>query len=442
MAYRVLKFGGSSQCKEGLNVILKKIKEYTEENYKLIFVISAVGKTTNNLYEITKGDKTKYNIIYVEHEKLCKDIGIDFAKTQLILDKLNEDIDKYLYDEFTDQTQQKIKIISYGEILSSHIVNDFLRLNSIDSHILNAHLFIKNRSSSEKIDSFTLNIDDEFYCDETMLLNLIKNKQICVTQGFISLTNDNKYCILTRSGSNTTASLIANAVRANRLEIWTDVNGLYTADPRKIKNARIIPYITYALCQEASVMGSHIIHPYSIKPCEELGIPIHIKNTFNDSGDSTVINCCNGKVIDDVHIISYKGNITLFRIESKNMFGRYGFASEIFNIFGENKIDIDIISTSNMEISTTTSEINITKLEKAKELLIERGFNVTMILKCANISIIGNNILNNTLCRSIKIDDIYLMQIGSNNLSISYVISENDAGLVMQQLHDSIIIKV
>lgn len=444
----VLKFGGSSQCKIGANVIFKKIEQYLCDGYKIFIVISAVGKTTNNLYAVTECDKDKYDLIYETHKKYCEDIDIDFKCIEHLLDDLKNDINDYYTKPFINITEQRLKIISYGEVLASTIVHNFLHINKIDNHFVNAYLFMKNSGSMKDIDTHTLNIKGEFYVDVDFAKKLIENNKVVITQGFIASTSDNKFCVLTRSGSNTSASLIASAINADRLEIWTDVDGLYTADPRKITSAKMIEFIKYEVCQEAAAMGSQIIHPFSIKPCEEKHIPIHIHNTFNvDAEKYTVINGNVKGDTDNIHLISYQGNVTLFQIKSDDMWDAYGIASDILKCFAENKIDVNIITTSQFTVAVTTNEKSEIKLQKIYNKYIEMygELGVKITRKCAIVSIIADNISHNPYIHdAYKViseisEPIYIIHNGATNLTLSFVVNETYADYLTKKLHDKLI---
>jgi aspartate kinase len=450
----VLKFGGSSQCETGLKLILQKSQEYLSEGNSLVFVISALGKTTNNLYNITRGEYGEYDQIYKNHKDLCEIMGINFdliedkftELAQLIDDfkNLNKILSNYV-ENFDGSTYNlKLSIISFGEILSSMIVYEYLKQH-LDVEFYQAVKLIKNKNNSDSIDKKTLNIKGEFYCDlkELNNLNSLLNKtRVVITQGFIANTSDNKICILTRSGSNTSASLIASSLNAKRLEIWTDVSGLYTCDPRIIPNAKVIPRVNYSVCQEAAAMGSQIIHPFSIKPCEEKSIPIHIKNTFKPFDIGTIIT----PTIDEdnqVHLISTQSDITIFEITSMDMWEAYGFSYDIFKVFNKHKIDVNIISTSQFTISTTTNEKNKDKLMGLLKKLTEK-YTVKMISECVVVSVVANDVKHNEKIQNIHkligcVEPIYMIHYGSNNLSLSWVINKNYCTELMNILHTNLI---
>lgn len=439
----VMKFGGSSQCLQGMTVILQKIKEYLTSNYKIILVISAVGKTTNNLYGIVNFVENSFESIYDVHKKLCESIDLDFTELEKCLELLRSDMLDYKYKPFSDLLQLKLKIISWGEILASKIVHGYLNKNGISCEYLTAHSFIKNDNISTNIDSDTLNLKGEFYCDKTMLLNMIgTTNNVFVTQGFIATTADNKYCVLTRSGSNTSASLIANAVDAEKLEIFTDVSGIYSGDPRKMENTKVIPRAKYDICLEASSMGTNLIHPFSIRPCLEKNIPIHIKNTFDPTCEGTIITSAVECTKSSVYLISVQDNVTIFKIYSLNMSEGHGFMADIFTVFKQEKIDVNIVITSQFEITTTTNEKSVTKIERTKQRLSEK-YQVNVTQDCAIVSIIAENVLYNkkidkarSLVLQNKIKPIYISVPSSNNLTWSFVVDQSNSQLLANLLHE------
>lgn len=445
-SFVVLKFGGSSQCKQGITVICDKLNEFISEGKKVILVISAVGKTTNNLYGIVNSVEGSYESIVSVHEKYCKSIGVDFSVISTYLDNLKQDMNDYKYTPFANTTQLKLKIISWGEILASKIVNTYLNNNYIRCEYLNAHRFMRNKSHSNKIDHDTLNLKGEFYCDKLMLDKLtdLSNMNVFVTQGFVASTCDNKLCVLTRSGSNTTAALIANAVNAEKLLIYTDVSGVYSADPRKIQNVKVIECVRYNIALEASSMGNQLIHPFSIRPCLEKHIPICIKNTFEPHSTGTIINGFRAKHRNDIHLIVTQNDVTIFKISSLDMFEGHGFVFDIFSVFNDEKIDVNIVTTSQFEITTTTNEKNGSKIDRTKAKLEEK-YQVDLVSGCAIVSIIADSVLHNLkMHETHKFVDslgisVHMVHYSSNGLTLSYVVDMSSADNLARLLHERLL---
>lgn len=442
-----LKFGGTSMCSDGFYIILEQIKKYYDKN--IFIVVSATKNTTNNLFKIANYEENTFDIIYKQHIDFAGNLNIDNQLLNKTLQELKLDINCFMSDFNLDILQQKIKIISYGEILSSILLFEFLKMQNIDLKLLNARNFIKSKKTSNFIDPYNLNLNGAFYCDDKCLNFMIEPTiNVYLTQGYIASTQDNKYCILSRSGSDTSGALIASAMNSTHLEIWTDVDGVYSADPRYVKNSILIKKINYNLCQEISTTGSYVLHPFCIKPCQEKNIPIHIRNTFNqNSKNFTVITTEKTQKQNNIYAISVKKNAYVFKIESFDMWEGEGFVSDIFNVFTNNNISVDIITTSQFSITTTTCEKAETKINNAVKILSEK-YDVGLIKNCDIISIVADDVLNNEqihnslLFQNLKQnykENIYMIHYSSNNLTLSLVVNNTIKDLLINELHSCFI---
>jgi diaminopimelate decarboxylase/aspartate kinase len=442
-----LKFGGSSMCHYGFNQIIEQIKKNEVEFDKIFIVVSAIKNTTNNLYKIINYEKNTYNDIVNDHYILLNQLSLEKNTINDILNSLNFDIDMFISNPLIDLVQQKIKIISYGEILSSTILYHYLKNNNIKIKFINARSIMKSKRNSSQIDVHTLYLKGPYYCDSDKLKFYIQDDiNVYLTQGFILSTSDEKYAILTRSGSDTSASLVASAMNSERLEIWTDVNGMYTADPRIIKDAKLIKEINFDVCQELSASGSYVLHPFCIRPCQDKNIPIYIKNTLSDDNtQNTVVNSSKNKLENNVYAISVKKNINMFKIESLDMWEGEGFVSDIFSVFSKYGLSVDIITTSQFSITTTTSDNSNTKLESVKESL-SKLYDVELIKNLNIISITTDNAIRNSKLQKSLIlvkekfnGSIYICHYSSNNLTLSLVVDNEICVELMNILHTDLI---
>lgn len=444
-----LKFGGTSMCNDGFYVILEQIKKYN--NKKIFIIVSATKNTTNNLFKIANREENTFEIISKQHIDFAENLNIDKQLLNKTLQELKFDIECFMSDFNLDVIQQKIKIISYGEILSSVLLFEFLKMQKINLKLLNARNFIKSKKTSVSIDSYNLNLNGAFYCDNKSLNFMMENNiNVYLTQGYIASTQDNKYCILSRSGSDTSSALIASAMNSTHLEIWTDVDGVYSADPRYVKNSILIKKINYNLCQEISTTGSYVLHPFCIKPCQEKNIPIHIRNTFNPNSNNftiitiiTIITNDKTQKLDNIYAISVKKNACVFKIESLDMWEGEGFVSDIFNVFTNNNISVDIITTSQFSITTTTCEKSEIKINNAVKSLSKK-YDVELIENCDIISIVADDVLNNEkihnspLFQNLKQnykENIHMIHYSSNNLTLSLVVNNTIKDLLINELH-------
>jgi len=438
----VAKFGGSSLCKAGVETIINRIHKANKENHKLIIVVSAIQRTTNNLLRTINHDASSLQQIIKEHNTFADELGIDKTHMNITLSKLGEVVTQYNEDPSIDITQHKINIVSYGEILSSIIISGLLEIRGIKAYLINARQFIKSVNNHDKIDPFNLTIKGQFYCN-TSVLNCLTDKQdsnIFVTQGFIASTADARFCILSRSGSDTSASIIAAGIKAEQLEIWTDVNGMFTADPNMISEAMLIKTIGYDVCQEMSTSGSRVLHPYCIDPCKKEHIPIHVNNTFDPDGDNTIVNGFKDD-INKVYAISTQNNVTVFHIKSDDMWEGCGFVHDIYKVFKENNIDVNIITTSPFAIKTTTEEISNEKLDAVK-IKLSSQYDVDMISNCSIVSIVAKDIFDcpgiekaNGFINNLGRHHLHIKHNSANNMNVSFVVDSVITKQLVQMLH-------
>jgi aspartate kinase len=333
---KVIKFGGTSQSLIGYEQLIKIINntlENTLENKsnenKLIIVLSAVSGVTNLLEKyIQTSDIKYYELVLQKNQTFIEELNNNYnLKLNLddIFNCLLIECDKYILDNTNNHI--KAKIIGFGEVISTNIFHRLISAlldNSKIVQLLNSYDFIESKNESSK-----LYPNSEFFCSQN-IFNLINNDQIFIAQGFIASTPNKNTVLLGRGGSDTTGALIANTVNAIEYEVWTDVDGIYSADPRMIKDSILIKEIGYDIIQEMAGMGAKVMHPFSILPCQQKNIPIIIKNTFNSLNDKcTYIKNSKEKVFS----IAAQKNITLFKITSLSMWNAYGFVYDIFKMF-------------------------------------------------------------------------------------------------------------
>ena len=451
MKHIVLKFGGSSMCERGYRTMLQQIKEKELEGYKTIVVVSAIGKTTNKLYKITQYEgKGMFDSIYNSHMALAMEMNVDFNELEKCLRELNTEIELFKRDPSQNLVEQRIKILSYGEILSSIFLHNFLKSRGVKNNMINARAFIKADHNHTDIDPYNLSMKGEFKCRSDRLLHLMDSEElIYVTQGFVASTADCHPCILSRSGSDTSASLIASGLEADRVEIWTDVNGLYTADPNTIPEALLIKEINYDIAQEISASGSQVIHPFCSIPCEEKNVPIWIRNTFDPYNKNfSVINGNHTADPDIIYSISSQKGITVFNIETHDMWSNHGFVSDIFKVFNAHSVDVNIITTSQISVSTTTDEVSEEKKKLVYNELKKKYSHVSIHDNCNIVAIIGNDVQRNlrlTKCSeiitSIGIEHLHIKHESSNKLNLSFVVDDVIAKKLVKAFHREFIMK-
>jgi aspartate kinase len=429
----VIKLGGTSQCKKAYDKLILYCDELQKKSYSVFIILSAVSGVTNLLEKYTKTKDYTYIIDVLElNERLIDELypSNEFSensmKPQSLLDKFEKDLQQIITEYVDiDDIIIKSKIIGYGEVMSTNIFSIYYDSYNKNNKgvLMNSYKYINTK---KKV--YDLYPTVEFYCKEILQYSLVY-----IFQGFIASDINDNPTLLGRGGSDTTGSLIANTVRAERYEVWTDVDGIYTSDPRIVNSVQKITNISYGICKEIAALGAKVMHPLSILPCEQKLIPIIVKSSFSDS-DGTIISDIN----DSHKIIAIQNDITLFNIRSENMWNAYGFVSDIFRRFSELQIDINIITTSQFSISTTTNEKNKYLLNKVFQHL-ESEYDCTMTNGCTIISVISDKICDEL--NKLKLDYLNpeIIHIGSNNLSVNLVFKNKTSNDIKDLINNFLI---
>ena len=454
---KVLKFGGTSVGSIESILSLKSIVE--SETQPVIVVVSALGGITDKLIDISQqaltGDeqyKEEFENIVKRHHHMVENIIKDETAKKALLGTLNDLFDQlrsiyygvFLIHDLSAKTQATI--VSYGERLSSHIVGTLIK----NGKRMNSRDFIKtiNKQGKHTLDTKLTNqlVKDTF-------ATIDFNTTVPVVPGFISRDRDtNETTNLGRGGSDYTASIIAAALDADVLEIWTDVNGFMTADPRVIKSAYTINELSYIEAMELCNFGAKVVYPPTIYPVCVKNIPIKVKNTFNPSDPGTIIK---DKIENDRKpikgISSIKGT-TLITVTGLSMVGVIGVNRRIFTALANNGISVFMVSQASSENSTSIGvrdedadkAVETLNEEFAKEIKTGAMFPMHAESGLATIAIVGENMkhtpgiagkLFGTLGRS-GISVIACAQ-GASETNISFVVHSKYLRKSLNVLHDS-----
>lgn len=428
MSYIVYKLGGTSQCKIGYDRIINQLKNNVKNNIKNFIVLSAVSGVTNNLVKFTETKNHTYIDKVLElNYKLINELKIKEELFDSIKNKLLELCQNYIKSYDMSDIYEKSEIIGYGEVFSTNIFYRYID-SDYDFKFYGLELYDSYKYVKSKKEIYQCNSTTEFYFDFDVSNLTIYD--VNIFQGFIGSTPSDNKVLLGRGGSDTTGALIANAIDAKYYEVWTDVDGIYTADPR-IFEAYLVHKIDYELIQELASMGAKVMHPLSIKPCADKNIPIYVKNTFNDKAEGTKITTIDESKSYTKFTMFYaiQKNETVFKIKSLDMWNSFGFLNDIFRKFSENKIDVNIVTTSQFSVSATTNEQNKYKLMELKELLSEK-YDVTMIDACTVLSVVTREM--KALLTNSDFYRIYaeIIHISDNNMTINFVLRDFNPNIV------------
>lgn len=430
---QVIKLGGTSQTKIGYETLKTQVK-----GKKTVVVVSAMKTITNNLIYLVENFKDLNVSEWINRNIVEPNTGLAKFLGLKNISFLDEDFNYLLLlmkgRESKLELQDEILIISMGETFTAKILNNFLIKNNLNSVYLDSINFIKsNIENTERYNKGEFNVNNK------TILEKFTNNDIIVVPGFRGNDKYNNISLLGRGGSDTTGSIIAASLNSDIYQIWTDVNGIYSGDPNKINNCNIIKSISYDAAQEISAMGAKVIHPYCIKPCKEKNIPIEIRNTFDYNNNSTIIEKNKGISNKTIYSITNQSNITIFKIESLNMWNNYGFVYDIFSYFKDFNVDVNIINTSQFNITTTTDDTDINKLNNLKNKLEEK-YVVEVISNCNCISIVGENIKKydklNEIISSILKFDIKLTSYSSNDMTLSLIVDNKISVKLANIIHN------
>jgi bifunctional aspartokinase / homoserine dehydrogenase 1 len=453
---KILKFGGSSVATPArIQSVINIVKPYLKSDAAVVF--SAFGGVTDVLITISKlaldGNldyKTKLQEIEKRHLEAVRElIGVQkqssiLAQVKFMINELEDVLHGvFLVKERTPRTLDYI--MSFGERLSAYIISEAFKDMGINAEFLDARKVIRTDAhfGYAKVD---------FDVTNKLIKDYFKNHQdLQIITGFVATSETGETTTLGRSGSDYTAAIFAGALHATDLEIWTDVNGMMTADPRMVKKAFTVPQMSYEEAMELSHFGAKVIFPATMQPAMINKIPIWIKNTFNPSFEGTVIHAesTNGKMIKG---ISSMNNISLLSLQGSGLLGVVGASMRLFATLAREKINVILISQASSEHSICFAVDNQfaqqakTAIEKEfqyeirNEEIDEVGFESDLSI----VAVVGDGMKHSpgTSGRMFSglgkngVNVIAIAQ-GSSERNISAVVRQSDVAKALNALHES-----
>jgi len=441
----VMKFGGSSVADAArIRHVAEIIK--TQMNRKPALVLSAMGDTTDHLLEA--GDmalnKGKVEIAGVEklHIATIKALKLPAQKDiKSLLDELTRLLSGIaLIRELTPRT--KDYLVSFGERLSVRIAAAYLASIKMNAKAFDAFDlgFISNSNyTGAELTSASWELIP------AKILPLIKGNVLPVITGFIAKDEKGSITTLGRGGSDLSATMIAASCKAEEIQVWKDVDGILTADPRIVKNARPVDSVTYEEASELAYYGAQVLHPRAMQPCMKTGTPVLVKNSYNIEAPGTRIGP-EAKIArpektkgrPPVRAITSRRNITLVDIVSTRMLGQYGFLAEVFSTFARHSVSVDMVATSEVSVSLTLDagyDLGEIKKELGKIASVE------VKTGKAIVSIVGNvkrssEILAKAfrICQLIGVT-VQMISQGASKVNIGFIVNDTEAAETVNALH-------
>lgn len=447
----VIKFGGTSVSSEQTWSNIKHIVErHLQQGLQVLVVCSAISGVSNLLESLLIGDleqdhASTLQSIQEKYTALMQALNVEETDYfQQNFSKLNELVNGIkLLGEVTPKVHARV--MAFGELLLTHLGATYLKQQGLDAIWQDARDYLTTESEHDlRHPDVWLNA----YCNVKYDADCVKkllllNRGVVVTQGFIAKNKQGDTVILGRGGSDTSAAYFASKLNALRCEIWTDVPGIYTANPRQIPQARMISHLDYDEAQEIASMGAKVLHPQSIFPVSVNNIPLHVRYTLKPDRAGTEIYKHNGKSRSQIKSILIKNDVILVSIETVSMWHKVGFLKDIFQCFENYGISIDLVSTSEAAV-TVSLDANINTRDKTvlDALLVDlnRFSRAHIIAPCASVSLVGRDIraILHQLGDAFALFEeqkVYLLSQAANDLNLTFVVDEDQALRLATKLH-------
>ncbi|MEM7054356.1 MAG: bifunctional aspartate kinase/diaminopimelate decarboxylase [Pseudomonadota bacterium] len=454
--FRVLKFGGSSVARpENWQLIAKQAQQILGEQRSLIIVVSALAGVTDLLAENVDQIRVRANSVDVgallgelrqRHQALVEPMDLDISALESTFELLAVDMDALSTEP--ENAAIQARVLATGELLASRLGEAILRQFGLDSTWLDSRdvLLCRDtgrRSLHSRYHSAECVVEPDLHWQE----KLNQRGRLFIAPGFIARNEANETVLLGRGGSDTSAALIAALLNAERLEIHSDVPGLFSADPRRIPAARLLKNVSYREAQELAAMGAKALHPRALIPLKRHQIPLWLKQTGRPEMEGTKITPQIHEHGAQVKAIVQRKNITLIALEGIDMWQQVGFLADVFDIFRAHNLSVDLVSTSESNVTVTldpgANPAEAGTLERLSDDL-EKLCKVEINTDCASVSLVGLGIrtILHRLGPALEVFEqrrIFLVSQAANDLNLSFVVEARHADRLVQQLHQQII---
>ena len=450
----VLKFGGTSVSSvSNWKNVAGVVKARLIQGLHPVIVHSALSGITDRLEQLLAKALTGewepvMDQIERRHLDLARDLGIHIDAE---LDRHFTDLRRsaegiHLIGEVSDRL--RARVMANGELMATRIGAAFLQAEGIDVQWLDARtlLHAEVRPGATERANY-LSATCNFEPDTAFQQRLASGGKVLITQGFIASDAHGDTVLLGRGGSDTSGSYFAAKLGARRLEIWTDVPGMFTSNPKSVSNARLLKSLDYDEAQEIASSGAKVLHPRCILPVKQYAIPLTVHATQQPELEGTVVTATGGDGGARVKAVCIKKGITLLSLETLGMWHQVGFLADAFAVFKDHGLSIDLVSTSETSVTVSLDPAANTLDSRALETLVTalaKLCRVEVIGPCAAVSLVGRSI-RATLHRlgdALELFEeqrIYLVTQAANDLNITFVVDEEQGDRLVRRLHDVIV---
>ena len=453
----VLKFGGTSVSSVmNWKNIVQVLRDRLAEGLRPVVIHSALSGITDRLEQLLAlahhGDwQPVMNQIEQRHRDLARDLGVapgpDLEEQFKRLRQIAAGI--ALVGEVSDRL--RARVMAQGELMATRLGAAFLGAQGLDVQWVDARTVLKadSRRNPNARTSY-LSATCSYEPDLALQQRWTSPGTVWISQGFIASDEAGDTVLLGRGGSDTSGSYFAAKLRARRLEIWTDVPGMFSANPRAVPTARLLRALEYDEAQEIASSGAKVLHPRCIMPVKQYGIPLYVYATQTPKLEGTVITTHGGTVAAQVKAVTIKKNITLVSMETVGMWHSVGFLADAFQVFKQHGMSIDLVSTSETSVTVSLDPAANALDKHALDALIadlSKLCRVQIIGPCAAVSLVGRNIraILHRLGEALELFEeqkIYLVTQAANDLNITFVIDEEQGDRLVSRLHEIAIRKM
>ena len=430
---KVMKFGGTSV---GSAQRIQAVAGLVKDAGKNIIVLSAMSGTTNTLVEIagylynhnSEGVKDTINNLKIKYNSTINALYSTKENKEKVwkyIEEIFSNLSGFTKELFTS-TEEKV-VLAQGELMSTYMMTCYLQEQGVNAVLLPALEFMRLDMNGEP---------DIDYTREKLTAILEKNADadLYITQGFICTNSRDEVDNLQRGGSDYTVSLIGAALKAEEIQIWTDIDGMHNNDPRVVEKTSAVRHLHFEEAAELAYFGAKILHPTCIQPAKFANVPVRLLNTMDPSAPGTVID--NRPEPGTIKAVAAKDNIAAIKIKSSRMLLAYGFLRKVFEIFESYQTSIDMIATSEVGVSVTID--NTRHLNEIVHDLKKYG-SVTVDLDMCIICVVGDMDWSNLgfeskALQAMKEIPVRMVSFGGSNYNISFLVREEDKKRALQSL--------
>lgn len=445
----MMKFGGTSvEDASAFARVAQLVRQKSEQANTLpVIVVSAMSGVTNALLAsvecAAEGDVAGASCGLVEHFARHREIAgalldeLKFNEFTAMLSRACEEIETLLHaiaKRKMPRPQLQDVVASYGERLSATLLAEILNANDVHARYVDARRCI---ISDENFTNAAPLLDETYKSTRAALAPIIEQQIIPVLGGFIASTREGATTTLGRGGSDYSAALVSVAIEAREIEIWTDVSGVLTADPRVVPQARTLPHLSYTEAAELAYFGARVLHPKTIQPAVEKNIPVRIRNSRAPEEAGTLITIATETHTQTFKSIAHKTGITTLQISSARMLGAYGFLRALFEIFERHRTVVDVVTTSEVSVS-----VSLDTTENLPAILrdLQTLGTVEVETKRAIICVVGENLRSTPgiaarIFNTLHDINITLISQGASSINLTFIVDEENAIEAVRRLH-------